>query len=80
MSQLTHVTLPDGETKILLGAEKIPYSTYQALPSTVKADGMLRFMDDYPDDEGRIYYDNDTKTLCFAAGVGYDSTTKTLIL
>ena len=60
-------------------AETIDYEDYEELTPAQQNDGVIRFCDDYPD-EGRTYYDDTTKTICFAAGVGYNSTTKTIIL
>ena len=80
MAELTHMTLPDGNTYIPTNARKVAYDDYIAMSSAEQNDGSIRFCDDWPDDSGRTYYDEQNKMICFAAGIGYDSATKTVIL
>lgn len=60
-------------------AETIAYADYQQLTPDQINEEKIRFCNDYPDGDSRMYYDAETKTLCFAQGVSYDSETKTVI-
>ena len=64
----------------VLYAETIDYEDYEELTPQERNDGVIRFCNDYPEADGYVYYDEDDKALCFSAGVGYDPTTKTLVL
>ena len=79
MSELTDIILPDGTPYIPTNATKVNYNIYQNMSTAEKNDGRIRFCDDWPDDSGRTYYDETNKMICFAAGIGYDSNTKTII-
>ena len=47
--------------KLDTNARKVAYDDYIAMSSAEQNDGSIRFCDDWPDDSGRTYYDEQNK-------------------